>query len=409
MTNEGQAQEQTPVVLPENIASNAPAGKGKPEPKIPQTPLVFSYSQMVKRNGGQHQSKTTTKEIWKNIRAARTTVTSADNTRPPVFIRSNKGFVAAIVFGFSGVRADLMHSAILNMKTGGQHLDFDDDRALIHFDNKAAYQSFLERTVEVGDLVFKPQETLFTTGKPLLIRAHHVTHGTNEERKKALQDIFNMAGTIRHIDFHVVQSGMTTMTTPIVDFVLDITCTNPDQASIPRLANVSGINCLFTWANMGEVCYQCGDDKHVKARCTQQEHYARAPAILLPQLSRAFPPTTPKNTQQTTTPLFSSQSVNYGPAPTSSSPPSSSPSVEGEWQTQGRKYKTTGKRPTISASSDNETPPTPAHSRKKLKNVHKTTKPKETDATKSKAADRSDKSEKVSKTTVHTDKSEKGS
>ncbi|KAF8946688.1 hypothetical protein BGZ52_008535, partial [Haplosporangium bisporale] len=378
--------------MPETV-SHAPTGSGKPEPSTPKTPLTFSYSQMVKRHGGQPHSKTTTKEIWKNIRSERTIATNINTELPPVFRRSMGNNVAAIVFGFSGIRADLMHTALLNMDTGGQHLDFEEDRALIHFDDTQTFQQFLKRKVEVGGLVFRPQQTLFTTGKPLLIRAHHVTHATPQTREKALQDIFSMAGTIRHVDYQVVQSGNSTMTTPIVDFVLDITQNNPDQILIPRLANILGVNCLFTWAQMGEICYQCGSNDHVKARCTQQEGYARSPAILVPQLSPAFPSMAPKPTKQTIIPPTLVQSVNYGPTHTSS--PFSFSSMDGEWQTQGRKHKNVVKRSTTLAVSDPETPPTSRRSHKKSKTAHEmpktkivdATKPKITDTTKPKSAD----------------------
>ncbi|KAG0009434.1 hypothetical protein BGZ81_003394, partial [Podila clonocystis] len=389
---EGPVKENQPVAMPETV-SHAPTGSGKPEPLTPKTPLTFSYSQMVKRHGGQPHSKTTTKEIWKNIRSERTVATNTNTELPPVFRRSIGNNVAAVVFGFSGVRADLMHTALLNMDTGGQHLDFEEDRALIHFDDTQTFQQFLKRKVEVGGLVFRPQQTLFTTGKPLLIRAHHVTHATPQIREKALQDIFSMAGTIRHVDYQVVQSGNSTMTTPVVDFVLDITQTNPDQILIPRLANVLGVNCLFTWAQMGEICYQCGANDHVKARCTQQEGYARLPAILVPQLSPAFPPMAPKPAKQTIIPPALVQSVNYGPTHTSSL--SSPSSLDSEWQTQGRKHKNIVKRSTALTVSDSETPPTSKRSHKKSKTTHETpktkvadaTKPKVTDTTKSKVAD----------------------
>ena len=363
VTHQGQAKEQSPVVMP---VENAPTGSGKPATK---TPLTFSYSQMVKRHGTQHHSKNTTKEIWKNIRSARSTI--ASTPCPPVFIRTNRKHIAAVVFGFSGVRADLVHKAILDMETGGNYLDFEDDRALIHFSTLEKYNEFLERKVEVNDFVFQPQQTLYTTGKPLLIRAHHVANGSNTERQQYLQSTFDKAGVIRHIDFQVVQSGSSTMATPIVDFVLDITHPQPDQIWIPRLANIEGINCLFTWSNMGEICYQCGADDHVKSRCTQQENYTRAPAIPAPQYSRAFSPTAPKPPKEATASTNECPSVNYGTsrASTFSSPPSSQ--LTGEWQTQGRKSKTAVKRPTQSTSSDTEKPPATDPSTKKSKTTHK--------------------------------------
>ena len=355
------------MVMP---VENAPTGSGKPETKATKAPLTFSYSQMVKRHGTQHHSKNTTKEIWKNIRSARSTI--ASTPCPPVFIRTNRKLIAAVVFGFSGVRADLVHNAILDMETGGNYLDFEDDRALIHFSTIEKYNEFLGRKVEVNDFVFQPQQTLYTTGKPLLIRAHHVANGSNTERQQYLQSIFDKAGVIRHIDFQVVQSGSSTMATPIVDFVLDITHPQPDQIWIPRLANIEGINCLFTWSNMGEICYQCGADDHVKSRCTQQENYTRAPAIPAPQYSRAFSPTAPKPPKEATASTSKIPSVNYGTSrmSTSSSPPSSQ--LTGEWQTQGRKSKAAVKRPTQSTSSDTEIlPATPDPSTKKVKTNHK--------------------------------------
>lgn len=368
--NEGPAKEHQPVAMPETV-SHAPTGSGKPVPLTPQTPPSVSYSDMLKRNAGQHHSKTTTKEIWKNIRSTRTTIASNNAPLPPVFTRSNGKYVAALVFGYAGVRADLVHAAILDMDTGGKHLDFEEDRALIHFDAEGPYHDFLQKKVEVAGTTLLPQKTLFSTGQPLLIRAHHVTHGTNKQREEALQSIFALSGIIRHVDFHVIQSGSTVMTTPVIDFVLDIKTSHPQHISIPRLANVMGINCLFTWANMGEICYKCGQVDHVKARCTQKEGYARAPAVLLPQLSLAFPPTTPKPSQQPPSASSLAPTVNYAPGSVSLSSPNFPVS---EWQTQGekKKKKQGGKRPTTATLSDTETPPkTLPQTRKKIKMVHK--------------------------------------
>ncbi|KAF9405600.1 hypothetical protein BGZ94_003455, partial [Podila epigama] len=308
------AKETNPAVLTERTPHGAPLHEPAETGKRRQG---VSYADLLKSGTTSTNSKDALRRSFKNARSfsdnnnndndndnanavtvgTTTTTDLSDKGRenPPTFFTKSKAPNKAKIF--FGHTALLPHQVLQGLNTiEGLWTAVINKvgEATARFQTREDVDKFINNDLFINGVRVRHTRCTPTKGRILTIRATTISFGALEDTRQYLRGIFAPFGTILHFDFSPLSTSPPRYH-PTIDFVLDIKEMEEKDILIPRLQALGDENCLFTWPNMGPVCFTCGSDAHVKAHCPHPQDDFRKSALLREaQLSRTFPPITEK-------------------------------------------------------------------------------------------------------------------
>lgn len=212
---------------------------------------------------------------------------------PQYFSLYKDGATAVIIYENTGVRAERLQLELNKLTKAVCILDnFTYGVTYLNFAYRKDFDEFMEKPIVIKGKRLRVEEAVFSEGARILIRAEKMYQPRMDLFRTEIQHIYRDIGVINYINPHyIVGSGQTL--TGTVDFILEVPTRNFKGLTLPRMAAINGRNTLFTWPKGGILCYRCGGNDHVKAKCHESANYnlAEEEALVSPVMVKAFPDT----------------------------------------------------------------------------------------------------------------------